>query len=191
MQAAKGKSWLGEFWRPLAALLLWVVGCVAAHAAPPLLPSLAETRVGGLTTYPVDFVQAPSLLTIESHRACAPPLYDVASDCSVAAKGGAEVPEYLYRGGKTNPGNLTPRPSDNGMLSTRDSLSNPWPLPPGAKPPLPADAPIQVIQTSKLPPGTVHVDGAPFGPMAPGHASIGPNVPAQTVKDAIVETIKP
>jgi hypothetical protein len=82
--AAKRKSWLGELWRPLAALLLWVLGMGPLIAAPPL-PSLAETRVGGLTILPADFIQASSLLTIESHRACAPPLYDLASGCSVAA----------------------------------------------------------------------------------------------------------
>jgi hypothetical protein len=70
------------------------------------------------------------------------------------------------------------------MLSARDSLSNPWPLAPGQQPPLPAGKPIQVIDTSRLPAGSVVPDGIP-----PGHVSIGPNVPAQTVKDAIIETI--
>ncbi len=102
---------------------------------------------------------------------------------------GGTAPGTLYRGGKTNPGNLTPRPSDNGMLSTRDSLSNPWPLKPGQKPPLPAGEPIQVIDTSKLPPGTVVPDGVPYGTQPPGHVSVGPHVPAGTVKGAIVETI--
>jgi hypothetical protein len=97
MQAAKRKSWLGELWRPLAALLLWVLGMVPLIAAPPL-PSLAETRIGGLTTYPADFIQAPSLLTIESHRACAPPLYDLASGCSVAANRGAALTDDVARG---------------------------------------------------------------------------------------------
>ena len=50
--AAKEKSWLGEFWRPLAALLLWVLGMVPLIAAPPLLPSVAETRIGGLAAFP-------------------------------------------------------------------------------------------------------------------------------------------
>jgi hypothetical protein len=101
----------------------------------------------------------------------------------------AAIPEKLYRGGGSNPGNLTPRPKDEGMLSTRDSLSNPWPLAPGQKPPLPAGEPIQVIDTSKLPVGSVKVDGAPHGSQPPGHVSIGPNVPAEKVKSAIVETI--
>ncbi len=86
MQAAKRKSWLGELWRPLAALLLWVVGCVAAYAAPPLLPSLAETRIGGLTAFPVDCIPAVPLFSSDLTRACGPPLYDLASGCSVAAK---------------------------------------------------------------------------------------------------------
>ena len=86
--AAKRKSWLGEWWRSLAALLLWAVGVVAAHAAPPLLPSLAETRVGGLQPSAEIIAPADLLLSLELHRACGPPLYDLASDCSVAAKSG-------------------------------------------------------------------------------------------------------
>jgi len=88
MQAAKRKSWLGELWRPLAALLLWAVGIVAAYAAPPLLPSLAETRIGGLTAFPVDCIPAVPLFSSDLTRACGPPLYDSASGCSVAAKSG-------------------------------------------------------------------------------------------------------
>jgi hypothetical protein len=99
------------------------------------------------------------------------------------------IPSTVYRGGGKNPGNLTPRPVDQGMLSTRDSLSNPYPLKPGQRAPLPAGQPIQVIDTSKLPTGSVVRDGAPFGPQQAGHASIGPNVPAETVKQAIKETI--
>jgi hypothetical protein len=105
--------------------------------------------------------------------------------------GSAPIPAKVYRSGGKNPANLTPRPQDKGMLSTRDSLSNPWPKPSGQQPPLPPDKPIQVIDTSKLPPGTVVPDGAPSGPMPDGHVSIGPNVPAGTVKDAIVQTIPP
>ena len=86
--AAKKKSWLGEFWRPLAALLLWVLGMVPLIAAPPLLPSVAETRIGGLTAFPVDCIPAAPLFPSDLTRACGPPLYDVASECSVAAKSG-------------------------------------------------------------------------------------------------------
>ena len=85
--AAKGKSWLGEFWRPLAALLLWVLGMVPLIAAPTL-PSLAETRIGGLQPIPQVIAPAELLLSLDLHRACGPPLYDVASGCSVAAKSG-------------------------------------------------------------------------------------------------------
>ena len=87
--AAKRKSWLGEFWRPLAALLLWVLGMVPLIAAPPLL-SLAETRIGGLTAFPVDCIPAAQLFSSDLTRACGPPLYDVASGCSVAANRGAD-----------------------------------------------------------------------------------------------------
>ncbi len=96
------------------------------------------------------------------------------------------VPAKIFRGGGKNPGSLTPRPKDGGFLSARDSLSNP--ISKRRKPPLASGEPIQVIDTSKLPPGSVRVDGG-IGGRAPGHVSIGPNVPAQTIKDAIVETI--
>jgi len=94
--AAKRKSWLGEWWRSLAALLLWAVGVVAAHAAPPLLPSLAETRVGGLQPSAEIIAPADLFLSLELHRACGPPLYDLASDCSVAAKSGATKDVFTH-----------------------------------------------------------------------------------------------
>ncbi len=97
-------------------------------------------------------------------------------------------PEYLYRSGGKSPSNFTTRPSDNGLLSTRDSLSNPYPLAPGQQPPLPAGKPIQVIDTSRLPAGSVVPDGAPYGYQAPGHVSIE-NVAPEVVKEAVVETI--
>ena len=100
-----------------------------------------------------------------------------------------EPPPFVYRGGGTSPSNLTPRPIDNGMLSARDTLSNPWPLAAGQKPPLPLGKPIQVIDTSQLPPGTVIRDGIPYGPQQVGHISIGPNLPFEKVKKAIVTTI--
>ena len=89
--AAKRKSWLGEFWRPLAALLLWVLGMVPLIAAPPL-PSLAETRIGGLQPVPQVIAPADLLLSLDLHPACGPPLYDFASGCSVAPNRGAQLP---------------------------------------------------------------------------------------------------
>jgi Deoxyribonuclease NucA/NucB len=94
--AAKGKSWLGEFWRPLAALLLWVLGMVPLIAAPPLLPSLAETRVGGVTAFPVDCIPAAPLYPSDLHRVCGPPLEEVASGSPVAPKSGAKLPTVEF-----------------------------------------------------------------------------------------------
>ncbi len=82
----------------------------------------------------------------------------------------------IYRGGKPNPGNLTPRPQDMGELSFRDSLSNPWPLPAGESPPLPAGERYFGIDTSQLPPLSVTFDNIP-----PGHVF---------VKDVPVEVFK-
>jgi hypothetical protein len=95
MQAAKRKSWLGEFWWALAALLLWVLGMVPLIAAPPLLSSLAETRVGGLTAFPADCIPAVPLFSSDLTRACGPPLYDLASGCSVAANSGKTGGELM------------------------------------------------------------------------------------------------
>ena len=87
--AAKGRNWLGEWLRPLAALLLWVLGMVPLIAAPPLLPSLAETRVGGVTAFPVDGIPAAPLYPSDLHRVCGPPLEEVASGSPVAPNRGA------------------------------------------------------------------------------------------------------
>ena len=111
---------------------------------------------------------------------------DVEVNDNVNGDATKEVPPFIFRGGGKNPGSLTPRPKDEGFLSARDALSNPTKR--GRKAPLESGEPIQVIDTSKLPRGSVIVDGG-VGGRAPGHVSIGPNVPAQTIKDAIVETI--
>ncbi|QQP98573.1 RHS repeat domain-containing protein [Lysobacter enzymogenes] len=95
------------------------------------------------------------------------------------------LPQFLYRSGGANPGNLTPRTSDGGMLSTRSSASNPFPLKEGQQPVLPSSKGYVVIETDKLPAGSVVVDGAPYGRMPPGHVSIGPNVPSDVIKKAI------
>jgi len=120
--AAKRKSWLGEWWRSLAALLLWAVGVVAAHAAPPLLPSLAETRVGGLQPSAEIIAPADLLLSLELHRACGPPLYDCASDCSVAAKSGAQA-KNIERFTKKAPANakdsVVTHPLPNGGVAAQ------------------------------------------------------------------------
>jgi len=103
--------------------------------------------------------------------------------------GTCPIPTLIYRGGTGGPSNFTPRPVDDGMLSTRDSLSNPWPLRPGQRPVFPVGEPIQVINTSMLPPGSVRPDGQPYGPMRPGHVSVGPNVPSQVVQGALGKPI--
>ena len=64
------------------------------------------------------------------------------------------VPSVIYREGTPRPGNLTPRAVDDGMLSFRDSLSNPWvppaERPPGWRPVLRPDEPYIGIDTSQL-----------------------------------------
>ncbi len=90
--------------------------------------------------------------------------------------------DTIYRGGKTNPGNLTTtRPQDEGELSFRDSLSNPWPLPEGQRPPLEAGKPYFGVDPAQLPDGSVIYDNDP-----PGHVGVK-NVAPEVLKDAIVE----
>jgi len=89
------------------------------------------------------------------------------------------IPATIYREGNPNPSNLTPRPSDNGLLSFRDSLSNPWPLEAGQRPVLRPGQPYIEVNTGKLPPGSVIPDNVP-----PGHVGVN-NVPVQVIQDAV------
>ena len=87
----------------------------------------------------------------------------------------AEEAARIFRGGGTNPGNLTPRPSDNGTLSFRDSLSEPWP--PG-KNLIFKSSEYFSVDISKLPDGSVIFDNIP-----PGHVSVV-NVAWEIIKAA-------
>jgi hypothetical protein len=69
----------------------------------------------------------------------------------------------IYRSGGTNPGNLKPRLSDEGMLSFRDSISNPWPLKPGQRPVFSPGDDFIAVDSTKLPIGSVIFDNNPAG----------------------------
>ena len=84
----------------------------------------------------------------------------------------------IYREGGWIPSNLKPRPQDDGMLSFRDSLSNPWPLPEGELPSLRKE--YIVVDTTKLPTGSVIYDNTP-----PGHVLVR-DVPVDVLQKAIV-----
>jgi hypothetical protein len=73
----------------------------------------------------------------------------------------------IFRNGGQNPSNLIARPKDNGVLSFRDSLSNPYPLPPGQRPVLIPGEKYREFDSSKLPPGSVIRDNNP-----PGHVGV-------------------
>ena len=94
--------------------------------------------------------------------------------------GGLAAGIIIYREGNTNPGNLTPRTSDEGMLSLRDSLSNPWPLPSGQRPNFRPGESYFGIDTSLLPDGSVIYDNNP-----PGHVSVF-DVSPSSLKNAVV-----
>jgi hypothetical protein len=84
-----------------------------------------------------------------------------------STRSGANIPEIIYRGGKPNPGNLTPRAIDNGNLSFRDSISNPYPLEPGQRPVFGLGDGYFGLSTKNLPPGSVIPDNIP-----PGHVTV-------------------
>jgi len=102
-----------------------------------------------------------------------------------------ENPPKIYR--TARPGrqqDVRARPNEKGRVSFRDSISNPVKKPdPPAKPPL-RDTIIEV-DTSKLPPGTVHPDGGTIvdGTLMPdGHVSVTAT-PEEIVK-ATTDSIK-
>ena len=82
-----------------------------------------------------------------------------------AANTAESLPDFLYREGTPRPGNLTPRPVDEGALSFRSSLSNP--IDSAARPVFRPGEPYIVLDPSRLPPGSVIVDNVP-----PGHVSV-------------------
>ncbi len=91
----------------------------------------------------------------------------------------------LYRGGGTNPGNMSLRAGEE-ALSFRDSLSNPWPLAEGAQPVLKPGQPYFGVDATKLPPGAAVADGAAGSAVTPpGHVSVAAT-PAE-IKAAVVE----
>ncbi len=95
---------------------------------------------------------------------------------------GQDSPSIIYREGRPNPSNLTSRPQDEGMLSFRDSLSNPYPLQEGQRPVFRPGEPYFGIDTSKLPPGSVIYDNEP-----PGHVSVQ-NVTPEELQQAVNDT---
>src|SRR5437879_4784970 len=74
------------------------------------------------------------------------------------SEGSETTSSPLYRAGKPNPANLKPRPMDQGKLSFRDSLSNPWPLETGQRPVFQPGDSYFGIDPSRLPSGSVVPD---------------------------------
>jgi hypothetical protein len=91
------------------------------------------------------------------------------------------IPRVIYRAGKPNPGNFKPRAIDNGNLSFRDSLSNPWPRSPDDRPVFSIGESYFGVDPSRLPPGTVARDDNP-----PGHLVVG-EVSPDVLRAAVVE----
>jgi hypothetical protein len=88
---------------------------------------------------------------------------DVATDVAgqaVKDTASESLPEVIFRAGKPNPGNLTPRAVDDGVLSFRDSLSNPYPLESGQRAVFRFGDNYFGVETGKLPTGSVTRSGA-------------------------------
>jgi len=99
------------------------------------------------------------------------------------------IPDVIYRGGSPSPSNLKPRPDDNGKLSFRDSLSNPWPKLPDQRPPL-GPGPYFPVDTSLLPSGSVIPDGiAGSSKTPPGHVSVFDVDPA-VLREAVIDAAR-
>jgi hypothetical protein len=90
------------------------------------------------------------------------------------------VPHRLYRAGKPNPSNLTPRPGEDGV-SYWDRLANPWSLEPGHRPVFRPGEPYHAIDPSQLPTGSV----VPTPPE--GHWIVGRDVSPDRIKSAVRE----
>jgi hypothetical protein len=106
--------------------------------------------------------------------------FPVCAQCNgISVADTPEIPTLIYRDGGTNPANLTPRPQDEGKLSFRDSLSNPYPM--DGKPVLGSSDVYIEVDTSKLPPGSVIPDGGTNG-LPVGHVSVK-DVSPQVLKE--------
>jgi RHS repeat-associated protein len=101
------------------------------------------------------------------------------SEGATAAETERVIPSVIYREGTPRPGNLTPRPVDNGSLSFRDSLSNP--IGSAERPVLRPGEPYIGIDTSRLPSGSVVVDNEPAG-----HVSVT-GVSVEEFLEALIE----
>ncbi len=83
------------------------------------------------------------------------------------------VPSVIYREGTPAPSNLTPRSIDQGRLSFRESLSNPYPLSEGQRPVFRPGKNYFGVESGRLPTGSVMADGVPGSATTPaGHVSV-------------------
>src|SRR4051812_16898513 len=85
----------------------------------------------------------------------------------LATIGGDEERPLVYGAGNPSPANLRPRPVDQGKLSFRDSLSNPWPLKSGQRPVFEPGDTYFGIDASRQHPGSLVKDDDP-----PGHVFV-------------------
>jgi hypothetical protein len=91
------------------------------------------------------------------------------------------VARILYRAGRPSPSNLRPRAVDQGELSFRDSLSNPWPQKSGGRAVFVPGDHYFGIDATRFPTGTFRRD-----PEEPGHV-LGANATSEEYQGAVVE----
>ncbi len=122
-------SWLLVF----VALALFQPPMATASATTFTYDALTFTRVH---THVIDTVGVASLQPTGVQQGPASPVKSARGTSTALAApvvATESVPGVIYREGTPRLGNLTPQAVDDGMLSFRDSLSNPW-VPPAERP---------------------------------------------------------
>jgi hypothetical protein len=164
-----------------------LLGVLGVSSSPPgNAPGVATRRVfvydAVNNASPLLSAVAPATTARPTQRARTTSLGGASSSIAVlvvAAETESELPSVIYREGTPRPGNLTPRPVDNGALSFRDTLSNP--IGSAERPVLRPGEPYIGIDTSRLPPGSDVVDNVP-----PGHVSVT-GVSVEEYLEALIE----
>lgn len=103
--------------------------------------------------------------------------YIPGADAAGEGPNGVILNGIVYRGGGPNPGNWKAKPGQD--HSTRDTVSNPWPMP-STGPVFRVRKPITEVDAAKLPPGSVVRDNDP-----PGHVNIDGSLLWDLIQKAI------
>lgn len=116
-------------------------------------------------------LKIPAGISRPAPKTPAKPALRTTKPAPVGADGSPQtMPKSVYRSARSNQSaikDVTAREKDQGRVSFRESQSNPI----GSQPVLTPGGPFIEVDVSKLPPGTVILDGGMDG-NAPGHVSV-------------------